>query len=82
MPARTPALLPPRSSKSKPIAADAVDSMASWNENQEHKGVASFFYDHLDEERQHTLKLVKYVNERGGKAYVKALDKQQTTSRV
>ena len=56
--------------------------MSSWNENQVHKGVASFFYDHLDEERQHTLKLVKYVNERGGKAYVTALDKQQTTSRV
>ena len=55
----------------KQIGAEAASSqyylaMASWAETQGYEGVANFFYDHSDEERQHMLKLVKYVNERGG----------------
>ncbi|MDH5414797.1 MAG: ferritin [Flavobacteriaceae bacterium] len=48
-------------------------SMASWAENQGFEGVAEFMYMHSDEEREHMLKLVKYVNERGGHAKISAL---------
>lgn len=50
-------------------------AMASWAENQGFEGVASFMYAHSDEERMHMLKLVKFVNERGGHAQVSALIK-------
>ncbi|MEN8125959.1 MAG: ferritin [Bacteroidota bacterium] len=48
-------------------------AMASWAEQQGFEGVASFMYAHSDEERQHMLKLFKFVNERGGHAKVSAL---------
>lgn len=50
-------------------------AMASWAETQGLEGVASFFYNHSDEEREHMLKLIKYVNERGGHAIVPPLMK-------
>ncbi|TYP99380.1 ferritin [Tenacibaculum adriaticum] len=49
-------------------------SMASWAEVQGFEGVAQFMYAHSDEERMHMLKLVKFVNERGGHATVPALE--------
>jgi len=48
-------------------------SMASWAESNGLHGTADFLYTHSDEERMHMLKLIKYVNERGGHAYVPAL---------
>ena len=50
-------------------------AMASWAETKGLEGVANFFYRHSDEERTHMLKLIKYVNERGGHAIVPALSK-------
>tara|TARA_Y100001968_G_scaffold286691_1_gene287598 strand:+ start:60 stop:560 length:501 start_codon:yes stop_codon:yes gene_type:complete len=50
-------------------------AMASWAETKGLEGVANFFYRHSDEERAHMLKLIKYVNERGGHAIVPALEK-------
>jgi len=50
-------------------------AMASWAEVQGFEGVASFMYAHSDEERMHMLKLVKFVNERGGHAEVSDLSK-------
>lgn len=41
-------------------------AMASWAENKGYPGIADFMYTHSDEERMHMLKLVKYINERGG----------------
>ncbi|WP_273275821.1 ferritin, partial [Maribacter polysiphoniae] len=38
-------------------------SMASWAETKGLEGIASFMYAQSDEERQHMLKLVKFVNE-------------------
>ena len=49
-------------------------AMASWAEVKGLEGVAAFMYDQSDEERQHMLKLVRYVNERGGHAIVSQLD--------
>jgi ferritin len=45
-------------------------AMASWAENNGLNGTAKFMYTHSDEERFHMLKLVKFVNERGGKAII------------
>ena len=49
-------------------------SMASWAESNGLNGTANFMYTHSDEERFHMLKLVKFVNERGGRAIVPQLD--------
>lgn len=59
----------------KQIYAEANSShfylaMASWAETRGYEGVSNFFYSQSDEERQHMLKLVKYVNERGGHAHI------------
>jgi len=54
-------------------------AMASWAEVNGLNGVAQFLYRHSDEERQHMLKLVGYVNERGGKAEVPPLEKPPKT---
>jgi ferritin len=48
-------------------------AMASWAEVQGYEGIAGFLYHHSDEERLHMLKLVKFVNERGGHGVVPAL---------
>lgn len=48
-------------------------AMASWAEIQGMNGVAQFLYHHSDEERMHMLKLMKYINERGGHAEVPLL---------
>ena len=52
-------------------------SMASWAEVKGLEGVAGFMYGHADEERMHMLKLVKYVNERGGHAVISDLKQPQ-----
>lgn len=50
-------------------------AMASWAETKGLNGVSKFLYEHSDEERFHMMKLIKYINERGGKAVVPALSK-------
>ncbi len=50
-------------------------AMASWAEQQGLNGTATFMYAHSDEERFHMLKLVKFINERGGTAVVPGLSK-------
>ena len=49
-------------------------SMASWAEVLGFEGVAKFMYAHSDEERMQMLKMVKFVNERGGHAKVSQLE--------
>jgi ferritin len=49
-------------------------AMASWAETQGYNGTANFLYTHSDEERMHMMKLVRYINERGGHAVVPALN--------
>jgi ferritin len=50
-------------------------SMASWAENNGLNGTAKFMYLHADEERFHMLKLIKFINERGGVAVVPSIPK-------
>ena len=52
-------------------------SMASWAESEGLNGTAKFLYLHSDEERFHMLKLVKFVNERGGQAKIPGLEAPQ-----
>ena len=49
-------------------------AMAIWCEVNGYPGAAAFLYKHADEERMHQLKLVHYVNDRGGKACLYELE--------
>ncbi len=53
-------------------------SMASWAEINGFNGVANFFFGQSEEERMHMIKLVKFINERGEKAVIPALDKSKS----
>jgi ferritin len=53
-------------------------AMASWAETNGLSGVAGWMYTQSDEERLHMLKFIKYINERGGKAIMPALQKPPT----
>ncbi|MGL4384421.1 MAG: ferritin [Flavobacterium sp.] len=54
-------------------------SMACWAEVNGLEGIAQFMYAQSDEERAHMLKLIKYVNERGGHAQITDLKAPKTT---
>jgi len=55
-------------------------AMASWAEIQPGiDNITKFFYNHSDEERMHMLKLIHFVNERGGFATVPALEQPSLT---
>lgn len=45
-------------------------AMASWAEVNGYAGIAAWLYKQSDEERQHMLRLVRYINERGGHAVI------------
>lgn len=72
------------SALNKQIELEAASSqyylaMASWAETQGLSGVATFLFQHSDEERAHMIKLLKFVNERGGHAIVPALKQPDKT---
>ena len=50
-------------------------AMASWAEVKGYAGVSQWFYAQSNEERMHMLKLITYVNERGGTAIIPAFEK-------
>ncbi len=51
-------------------------AMASWADIQPGlHGITEFFYKQSDEERQHMLKLIRFINERGGSATIPAIPK-------
>lgn len=63
-------------------SSQAYLAMASWADIQPGlKGVSKFFFKHSDEERAHMLRLITYINDRGGFAVVPAL-KQPTLTFV
>ncbi len=53
-------------------ASNIYLAMASWAETQGYEGTAEFLYAHSEEEREHMLKIFRYVNDRGGHAQVPA----------
>lgn len=55
-------------------------AMASWAEIQAGiDNITQFFYRHSDEERMHMLKLIHFINERGGFAEIPALEQPNLT---
>ncbi|ULQ52093.1 ferritin [Flavihumibacter fluvii] len=61
-------------------SSQAYLAMGSWAEIQPGlKGVTAFFFKHSDEERMHMLKLIHFVNERGGFAVVPELKQPNLT---
>ncbi|HMS97201.1 MAG TPA: ferritin [Saprospiraceae bacterium] len=61
-------------------SSQAYLAMGSWAEIQPgFDGITQFFFRHSDEERMHMLKLVHFVNERGGFAVVPALTQPNLT---
>ena len=49
-------------------------AMASWAECNGFPGIAQWMYAQAEEERIHMLKFVGYINERGGKAVIPAIE--------
>lgn len=61
-------------------SSQAYLAMASWSEIQPGlQGVTDFFYQQSDEERSHMLKLIRFINERGGFALTPALEQPIVT---
>lgn len=61
-------------------SSQAYLAMASWAEIQPGlDGVTDFFYKQSDEERIHMLRLIRYINERGGFAVVPPLPQPNIT---
>ena len=55
-------------------------AMASWAEIQPGiDNITSFFYRHSDEERMHMLKLIHFVNDRGGFAMIPQFEQPKLT---
>ncbi len=54
-------------------------SMASWCDQEGMEGCARFLYRQSEEEREHMMRLVHYVNEADGKALIPAIKKPQMT---
>ncbi len=50
-------------------------AMACWAETLGMAGVAAWLYSQAEEEKEHMLKFIKYINERGGKAVIPAFKK-------
>jgi len=49
-------------------------AMAIWCEVNGYPGAATFLYNHTNEERMHQMRIIHYINERGGKAVLYELD--------
>ena len=52
-------------------------SMAAWFEAENLPGCANFFKVQVQEERFHAMKMYDYVNERGGRVLLKAIDQPE-----
>jgi Ferritin-like protein len=48
-------------------------SMASYIERKGYEGICEFLYDHSNEERIHMLKLIRYINKRGGNVFLDSI---------
>lgn len=53
-------------------------AMASWAETQGYEGIANWFYAQAEEEHLHMLKFIRFINEKGGKAIMPAIEKPES----
>lgn len=66
--------------KLEAASSHAYLAMASWSEIQPGlDNVAEYFFQQSEEERMHMLKLMRFINERGGFALVPALEQPIVT---
>lgn len=66
--------------KHEAMSSQIYLAMASWADIQPGlQGVTQFFYDQSEEERQHMLKIMMYINERGGFGIVPSLEQPIVT---
>lgn len=61
--------------KKESYSSNLYLSMATWAENNGFAGIADWMYAQADEERQHMLKFIKYINDRGGHAIISEIEK-------
>lgn len=61
--------------KKESYSSNLYLSMATWAENNGFAGIADWMYAQADEERQHMLKFIKYINDRGGHAIISEVEK-------
>lgn len=52
-------------------------AMASWAEAEGYAGISEWLYKQSEEEREHMLKIVHYVNDRGGRAIIPAFEQPE-----
>ncbi len=48
-------------------------SFAAWADGEGYAGIANFLFRHAQEERNHMMKILEYILERGGKVKVEAI---------
>ena len=54
-------------------AAQIYLSYGVWADSEGYAGVANLLFRHSGEERNHMIKIIEYIQERGGKAKIAAL---------
>ena len=66
--------------KLEAASSHAYLAMASWSEIQPGlENIAEYFFQQSEEERLHMLKLIRFINERGGFALIPALEQPIVT---
>ncbi|MEA3447364.1 MAG: ferritin [Bacteroidota bacterium] len=55
-------------------SANLYLAMASWAETEGYDGITQWLYAQADEEKMHMLKIIGFVNERGGMAIIPAFE--------
>lgn len=54
-------------------AAQIYLSYGAWADDQGYGGIANFFFRHVAEERDHMMKVMQYIMERGGRVRITAI---------
>ena len=54
-------------------AAQTFLSYGCWADSQGYGGIANFFFRHVGEERDHMMKVIQYIMERGGTVKITAI---------
>lgn len=55
------------------LAAQIYLSYAAWASSEGYSGIANFLFRHANEERNHMMKFLEYILERGGKVAIEAI---------
>jgi len=54
-------------------AAQIYLSYGAWADNEGYNGIANFLFRHAEEERNHMMKILEYILERGGTVKIEAI---------